>query len=282
MINTFQKTLNEYVIEGKWRYGQGFWMEEIVRSDGNKKLVVMTEKLAEALREKLREAKILQEVSSLEKDETVGENFEIQETVDLYTSIDNQKKLADQLVTSELVRGFVPKNFNDWMAVTVRHDFMDVAPLELGWIKQNQSIIPSNKTTRERPDKMLPIEEVAKDFLGLPYCLGGKTRETGYDCSSFAQTITWLTKGVWLPRISRWQAMVGNPVELKDLMAGDLAFFTEGGKNISHVGLIYETRDEKMPIMVHAPQVRGKVVFEDLEKTNWFWDNHKLIGFRRI
>lgn len=78
-----------------------------------------------------------------------------------------------------------------------------------------------------------------KKYLGTPYDLGapyGQTRT--FDCSSFTKTI-FAENGIQLPRLSKQQANIGEPVSRSNLQKGDLVFFSTKSSNgqIAHVGL---------------------------------------------
>src|SRR3989339_869787 len=76
----------------------------------------------------------------------------------------------------------------------------------------------------------------AQSFLGVPYLWGGASVETGFDCSGLTMTVYQLN-GFDLPRTSREQFAVGNPVDRSSLEKGDLLFFSRGGGKVSHVGI---------------------------------------------
>lgn len=89
----------------------------------------------------------------------------------------------------------------------------------------------------EHPGLVTSLLETAKTYLGTPYHYGGTTPK-GFDCSGFVRFV-FGTFGFGLDRSSSSQARQGDPVDLKQLQAGDLLFFqTRGARNgVSHVGI---------------------------------------------
>ena len=101
------------------------------------------------------------------------------------------------------------------------------------------------------------LVETAESFIGLPYRWGGASADTGFDCSGLTMAVYHLN-GLNLPRSSRAQYRVGNPVQRSALDRGDLVFFaTSGGRRISHVGVY--AGDESF---IHAPG-KGKTIRMD-------------------
>jgi hypothetical protein len=84
---------------------------------------------------------------------------------------------------------------------------------------------------------------------GRPY-VWGATGPSFYDCSGLTST-AYRQVGVAIPRVSRDQAVFGEPVAFNNLAPGDLVFF---GNPVHHVGMYYQHG-----LMVHAPHT-GDVV----------------------
>jgi gamma-D-glutamyl-L-lysine dipeptidyl-peptidase len=88
--------------------------------------------------------------------------------------------------------------------------------------------------------KPLSVPEMialSKRFLGLPYTWGG-TSSFGYDCSGFAQMLC-RRRGILLPRDAQpqadWSGAV--PVKREQLQPGDLLYFGNSDKKITHTGI---------------------------------------------
>ena len=74
----------------------------------------------------------------------------------------------------------------------------------------------------------------ARTFMGVRYRLGGASR-SGVDCSGFTMLV-YRKFGVSLPHEVRSQHRYGSRVSGPP-QAGDLVFFNEHGRGISHVGI---------------------------------------------
>lgn len=98
----------------------------------------------------------------------------------------------------------------------------------------------------------------AKTLLGSPYVYGGKS-PSGFDCSGFTSYV-YGHFGISLNRSSGGQTANGAPVSRSELKAGDLLFFSEGGR-ISHVG-IYVGGNK----MIHASTSRTGVIISSLSE----------------
>jgi len=98
----------------------------------------------------------------------------------------------------------------------------------------------------------------ARSFIGLPYRWGGDSIEEGFDCSGLTMAVYHLN-GLRLPRSAAGQYLAGAPVEQRQLLQGDLVFFTTSGRRkVSHVG-VYAGEGK----FIHAPGV-GKTIRTDI------------------
>ncbi|HET9143760.1 transglycosylase SLT domain-containing protein [Actinophytocola sp.] len=99
----------------------------------------------------------------------------------------------------------------------------------------------------------------AQKYLGVPYVWGGTDPNKGLDCSGLVQR-TYADLGVTLPRVSRDQAKVGQPVSgLDQAKPGDLLAF---GSPVHHIGIY--VGDGKM---IHAPEPGAKVRIQNVYET---------------
>lgn len=112
----------------------------------------------------------------------------------------------------------------------------------------------------------------AERFIGIPYQWGGNTVVDGLDCSGFTRAVYNLC-GITIPRTSREQYKVGNPVTRAELRDGDLVFFGNSEASINHVGIY--VGDGKF---VHAPR-RGEEIRIAAIDESYF--ERRFVGARR-
>ncbi len=111
-------------------------------------------------------------------------------------------------------------------------------------------------------------------YVGIPYRLGGQSRNAGVDCSALMQRVYKEALGFAIPRTTREQARLGQRVDLNRLKAGDLVFFNTNRRAYSHVGM-YLGGDR----FLHAPSSGGQVRVEQLRQRYWV---KRFNGGRRI
>lgn len=119
-----------------------------------------------------------------------------------------------------------------------------------------------------------PLANQALSQLGIRYRWGGKSPETGFDCSGLIVYSAQRSLGLKLPPRADDIAKFGDTVHKKDLKVGDLVFFNTLGTRFSHVG-VYLGQNK----FVHAP-TRGSVVrVEDMTLRYW---TARYTGARRL
>lgn len=93
-----------------------------------------------------------------------------------------------------------------------------------------------SKYVGESSLKKSTIIKTAKKYLNSPYLWGGRIH-FGIDCSGFSQ-IVYKINGIKIKRDANQQATQGYKTNLKDLKPGDLAFFGDKNKGVTHVGIM--------------------------------------------
>ncbi len=78
---------------------------------------------------------------------------------------------------------------------------------------------------------------VATQFVGMPYVWGSSNPNVGFDCSGLT-SYAYRQVGITLPHSSAAQFNNGYAVDVNNLQVGDLVFFSFGGGQIDHVGMI--------------------------------------------
>ncbi len=111
----------------------------------------------------------------------------------------------------------------------------------------------------------------AQRYLGVPYVWGGQGF-SGIDCSGLVLQ-AYKAAGVNLPRVSRDQFQVGEPVAWNQLQPGDRVYFASDGQRIDHTGLYLGAGR-----FIHASGRRRQVVVDNLYDPR-YWQIY--VGARR-
>ena len=106
------------------------------------------------------------------------------------------------------------------------------------------------------------IRQYTQPWIGVPYKLGGKTKE-GIDCSALTQNIYTNVFHVELPRRVVEQRVEGLPVARDSLICGDLIVFRASLFGRPHIG-VYLAHDE----FIHASSSKG-VMISSLTQGYW-------------
>lgn len=111
------------------------------------------------------------------------------------------------------------------------------------------------------------VVQYAKQFLGLSYRYGGRSPDTGFDCSGFTAHVMGLFDVV-LSRSSRMQALQGQEVPLEAVRPGDLITFRRSRQRaVSHVAMVVDN-NEKGIFIIHSTS-RGVVIDNLRESRYW-------------
>lgn len=138
-----------------------------------------------------------------------------------------------------------------------------VRPVTYEWRKPEPLVfpdpVPAQGLTRTTRDKVLSIVQAQ---IGRPYRWGGRSPDSGFDCSGLVQ-YSHSVAGIEVPRKSSAQLNRARKVALDDLQPGDLLFFRIR-RNASHVGVYIGDG-----LFVHAPSRGKKVQKQRLQKSYW-------------
>lgn len=119
------------------------------------------------------------------------------------------------------------------------------------------------------------VTTFARNYLNYPYVLGGKTPDTGFDCSGFTRYV-YKQFGYNLASTAAGQTNVGDEVTKENLMPGDLILFQNEEKTkIGHTG-IYLGNNE----FIHAANPKRGVVIDNISTNSYY--NERFVSARRI
>ncbi|MBK9736080.1 MAG: C40 family peptidase [Saprospiraceae bacterium] len=113
----------------------------------------------------------------------------------------------------------------------------------------------------------------ALKHTGRSYQSGGKTPETGFDCSGFTSYI-FNQNGIPISGSSDQQAKLGSHKPKESLLPGDLVFFGNESR-ISHVGIVASNGDDELEI-VHSTTSAG-VKIDNITESE-YWQSRFLFG----
>jgi cell wall-associated NlpC family hydrolase len=102
----------------------------------------------------------------------------------------------------------------------------------------------------------------AVSMIGRPYRYKGDS-PAGFDCSGLVR-YSYLSTGMNVPHGTKELRRATIAVSPQTMQKGDLLFFSERGKNYSHVAIYLEDN-----LFVHAPGSGGKVRKDSLKDPYW-------------
>lgn len=142
-----------------------------------------------------------------------------------------------------------------------------------------KKFLPSrNKAAKIKLDKVdIPTQELllqAFSLIGVNYRYGGKSPETGLDCSGLVRYVFRQSMQMALPHNALAISKMGESIDKQELKPGDLVFFNTLRRQFSHVG-IYIGDD----MFLHAPSSGGGVQIVNLKDKYW---QQRYNGARRI
>ena len=114
----------------------------------------------------------------------------------------------------------------------------------------------------------------AVSLADTPYHYGGKSENSGFDCSGFVGHVYRHELDISLPRTSREISRVGKPISQRELEPGDLVFYNTLHAPYSHVGIFIGEGK-----FVHSPRSGESVRTEHMEMDYW---KTRYNGARRI
>lgn len=125
-----------------------------------------------------------------------------------------------------------------------------------------------------RTSKGSSIVSTARSLLGIPYRWGGRSPQTGFDCSGFIWYV-FNQYGINLPRSSSQLLSAGSPVNKSSIRPGDILIYKVSKKGKS----LHAAIATGSGTFVHSPS-SGKTVSE-VSMSGPYW-RERLIGVRRV
>lgn len=114
----------------------------------------------------------------------------------------------------------------------------------------------------------------ALSLTGVQYRYGGKSPESGFDCSGFVRYVFQQAASLTLPHGARAISQLGQAIPLDQLQPGDLVFFNTLKSAFSHVG-IYMGEGR----FIHAPSSGGNISIVNMNDGYWA---QRFNGARRL
>ncbi|MBB5019798.1 cell wall-associated NlpC family hydrolase [Chitinivorax tropicus] len=111
-------------------------------------------------------------------------------------------------------------------------------------------------------------------LMGVTYKFGGKSPETGLDCSGLVRYVFGKSLQMALPHNAMAISKLGENIDQEELKPGDLVFFNTLKRKFSHVG-IYLGDDR----FIHAPSSGGGVQVVNIKEKYW---RERFNGARRL
>ncbi|MBP1646240.1 MAG: cell wall-associated hydrolase, invasion-associated protein [Bacteroidetes bacterium] len=132
---------------------------------------------------------------------------------------------------------------------------------EIEFDNERDTSKPIKKEEVKIEDKTLA--KYYESWLGTPHVMGGTTKK-GVDCSGFVQNVYKDVYGIMLPRTAAEMEKALEPIESESsLNEGDLVFFKNKSKKVSHVGIYLKDNT-----FVHTSTSQG-VVISSLNDKYW-------------
>lgn len=181
---------------------------------------------------------------------------------------------TDYKITTEIAS---PVLYKKSQLTIVMGSVVPISNSELFKIEEQFAFNGESKSLGQRRDVDF-LKNIAKKYLQAPYQAGGKS-PFGIDDSGLIQMIFKIT-GYSLPREIPQQSLAGKKIKtFEEALPGDLAFFSEKSKQVSHVGVIVD--NEKI---IHASgQVRmDRITEEGILNPDTKIYTHLLHSIRRI
>lgn len=136
---------------------------------------------------------------------------------------------------------------------------------------------PSSQASEPTPSPNMASELMmyALSLIGVDYKYGGKSPDSGLDCSGFVSHVFSHVAGMALPHSTYAMRFTGQSIPVAELKPGDLVFFNTLRNAFSHVGIYLG--DNRF---IHATSnMTGNIMISNMNDQYW---NKRFNGARRI
>lgn len=118
----------------------------------------------------------------------------------------------------------------------------------------------------QKQKEIKSVVRTAEQLIGTPYKYGGKSPNSGFDCSGLTHYTYQFTQ-YKLNRKASEQAKQGKRIKTRKAKAGDLVFFKEKGR-ITHVGIVISSKRKPLT-MIHASSSKGVIRTKVFDSAYW-------------
>ncbi|GGP19096.1 C40 family peptidase [Silvimonas iriomotensis] len=136
---------------------------------------------------------------------------------------------------------------------------------------------PAEAADDGAPNPAQPAQQLllqAMSLIGVKYKWGGKTPESGLDCSGFVRYVFQNALNITLPHNALGMSQSGRDVDRSELKPGDLVFFNTLRRRFSHVGIYLG--DNRF---VHSPRTGRDIEVANMGESYW---TTRFDGARRV
>jgi cell wall-associated NlpC family hydrolase len=138
----------------------------------------------------------------------------------------------------------------------------------------NEGAFNLQKSISNWSDTVQDVVMSAISLTGVQYKYGGKSPETGFDCSGFVRYVFQQATHLTLPHGAHAISQLGQSIPIEQLRPGDLVFFNTLKTAFSHVGIYLG--DGRF---IHAPSSGGSIKVVDMSERYWA---NRFDGARRL